>query len=95
VGVERLHELDDAVVLVRLDQVERRTVEPPARRIDVDPGELAHPRLALEQGRDARTEVASHPAHQNAPSGHPPPPYRPVAVANGLGAASVSAASAR
>ena len=52
------------------DEVELGRAQPPAGRIDVDADELTDPRLGLEQGGDARPEVAAHPAHQHPLSRH-------------------------
>ena len=59
-------------------------MEPPARRVGVEPGQLIDPRFGFEQGRDPRAQIASHPAHQHTPSGHFRKPYPWVTVFFGL-----------
>lgn len=70
VRVEVDHRLHDSVVLVGMNSVKHRTMEPSSRRISVDPRESSNPILGFEETRHQRAELASDAAEEDAPPSH-------------------------
>ena len=69
-GLKRRDGVDDAVVLIGRDPVERGVRQPPPRRIGVDPGQRADPRFGFEHAGDQRAEFTAEPADEDAPAAH-------------------------
>ncbi len=70
VRVELGDGLDDSVVLVGVNPVEDRTLEPMSRGIGIDTRQFPHPRLRLEKAGDRGAEFATHTAHEHPFSSH-------------------------
>ena len=65
--------LDDAVVFVGVNPVERRTLEPAPRRIGIDPRQGLDPRLVFQQTGDLCAEFAANAAHEHPLTCHDTP----------------------
>ena len=71
VGIEGGDRLDDAVVVVRRDEVERRPVQTPSRRIDVDARRARRPTAPLRAAR-RRASRGHRPCRSPGPADRPP-----------------------
>ena len=69
-GVEPGDRVDDAIVLIGRDPVERGLREASAGRIGVDPGQTADPRFGLEHAGDERAELTADAADEDSTSAH-------------------------
>ena len=65
VRVERGDDIDDALAVAGIDEVELAAAQAAPWRVDVDAENRAHPGLGFEQQRDERTEFSAHSADEH------------------------------
>ena len=70
VGVELGDGVDNGVVVVWRNPVERRTLQTTTRRICVDTGQRTHPRLIFEEIGHQGAEFTTHPTYEDSPPCH-------------------------
>ena len=68
--VEPRHDIDNMAAIVRIDSMKHCFAQTAARRIDIDPFELANPWLSFEHRGHERTKFATHASDQNAAPFH-------------------------
>ena len=83
-GLKRVIDVDDAIVLIGRDPVERGVRQAPPGRVGVDPGQTADPRFGLEHAGDERAEFAADSADEDPTSAHQGNASRHVFVVTGI-----------